>query len=1017
VSDDTLESGPRTLEDLAAEPALGLAGGWLTDRQKLGLVLEAAVALGRMTRAGRHLPDGWGGAGLSAAGTLCGLRTRPGRDPRLLQERLSELLTILFGDLARGGRGEARASARHLADLWEQRLAPLSATQATTQILAAAPHLAANSGRRLGLSETVGRPSIEPLDRAQDLWRRGRAQATLATLEGIDDPRALALRLLARMQLGELRGARRDLKDLAERRSTPGLAPEILVDLAEVALRAHGTRREREETDFWLDAARCAVRDENAGLRARVALLEATAAWDGRALGAMDRALDRAAEVAAGPDAPAALRWRWHQTRALAAMARADGRGMIAELARALAVDRRGLARTEAAGLWNDLGIGRARSDDLAGAERAFLHALRLYARCDGPRQTTLSLMNLAEIRIRRGRLGGVAEILTRGLESNRLSDNRRGQVQDLGLWARYELALGRARTALAPIGEARELLTRSGLDWYREELALFAARAHGWLGEPEAAQAELAAVTPEAYAELEAEEIPAVLALAGELAAARAAAEGAGPARELWLALLDREEVPAALWEGLASLEAFRAARVVVDAERLRPGVAPSSWRRRAAATLRQTGALALAEPLEQTDHGPWHALAGYCREAPGSPAALRELFTRLGHPEARLEVHDARLGERTVLVGGRGGPATLGHAAGDQEWRLAADFTDATLAALFALAVRDARPPAPTAEGSSSDGILGDHPAFRAALDRARRLSRGDMPVLVLGESGTGKELVAREVHRRSDRVRRPFVALNCAAVAENLLLSDLFGHVRGAFTGADRDHEGVFEAAAGGTVFLDEIGDLPLAAQGMLLRVLQEGEIRRVGESLPRKVDARVVAATHRDLAAMVAARTFREDLYYRLKVARVELPALRDRGGDVLALADAFVARFHGGRLAPESRSRLLAHAWPGNVRELENVLRVAVTLAGEDDILPEHLDLPEAGGVRTETSYHAQVDAFRVRLLNEALAAAGGNQAEAARRLGLTRQALSYQVRGMRVGGRSKSILSTSAQGT
>ena len=166
----------------------------------------------------------------------------------------------------------------------------------------------------------------------------------------------------------------------------------------------------------------------------------------------------------------------------------------------------------------------------------------------------------------------------------------------------------------------------------------------------------------------------------------------------------------------------------------------------------------------------------------------------------------------------------------------------------------------------------------------------------MLILGESGTGKELAARHLHRASRRRDAHFVAVNCAALSDDLLLSDLFGHARGAFTGADRDRAGVFETAEGGTVFLDEIGDLPAPAQGMLLRVLQEGEVRRVGESLPRAVDVRVVAATHRDLSAMVGEGGFRQDLYYRLGVGTVELPALRDRGRDPILLAEHFLETF-------------------------------------------------------------------------------------------------------------------------
>jgi DNA-binding NtrC family response regulator len=288
---------------------------------------------------------------------------------------------------------------------------------------------------------------------------------------------------------------------------------------------------------------------------------------------------------------------------------------------------------------------------------------------------------------------------------------------------------------------------------------------------------------------------------------------------------------------------------------------------------------------------------------------------------------------------------------------------------------------------------------------LDAIERVAPASASVLIRGESGTGKELVARQVHRLSPRANGPFLPINCAALSESLLLEDLFGHAKGAFTGADRDRAGIFETARGGTVFLDEIGDLPLAAQGKLLRVLQEKEVRRLGESAPRSVDVRVVAATHRDLAAMVRDKSFREDLYYRLRVAVVELPPLRERGADVVLLAEHFLARTSRGkrpcRLSRPARERLLAHRWPGNVRELENVLEVAAAFAEGGTIEREHLQLPETGPAPAG-SYHQQVETFRRRLVEEALRAAGGNRAEAARRLGLTRQALSYLTRQLRI---------------
>jgi transcriptional regulator with PAS, ATPase and Fis domain len=291
----------------------------------------------------------------------------------------------------------------------------------------------------------------------------------------------------------------------------------------------------------------------------------------------------------------------------------------------------------------------------------------------------------------------------------------------------------------------------------------------------------------------------------------------------------------------------------------------------------------------------------------------------------------------------------------------------------------------------------LIGDDSAFKGAIERARRLARFEFPVMILGETGTGKELMARLIHRHSARSRGVFLPINCAALSESLLLSDLFGHVRGAFTGADRDRAGVFESGRGGTVFLDEIGDLPPAAQGKLLRVLQEGEVRRVGESLPRRVDARIVAATHRGVPRMVAAGDFREDLYYRLSVGTVQLPPLRHRGRDVSLLADHFLSQLGGldrPRLDPAARRSLLEFSWPGNVRQLKNVLSVAVAVAEGPEILPQNLGLPRTP-VEAKSDYHRQVAAFRRRLVEEALEASGGNRAQAARRLGLSRQAISY----------------------
>jgi two-component system NtrC family response regulator len=330
--------------------------------------------------------------------------------------------------------------------------------------------------------------------------------------------------------------------------------------------------------------------------------------------------------------------------------------------------------------------------------------------------------------------------------------------------------------------------------------------------------------------------------------------------------------------------------------------------------------------------------------------------------------------------------------------------------LRALLAVVARDltlpaSRPPEPRERPRASAGMVGESPGLLLALSRLDRLAGGDLPLLILGESGTGKELAARRAHRASPRAHAPFLAVNCAALSETLILSDLFGHVKGAFTGADRDRAGVFQAASGGTVFLDEIGDLPLAVQAMLLRVLQEGEVRRLGESEPRRVDVRVLAATHRDLSAMVRDKTFRQDLYFRLKGGIVNLPPLRDRGDDLLLLSETFLSRLGlrpAPRLSKEARSCLLAYPWPGNIRELENVLRAAAALAGSDPIQPEHLDLP-AVEKTSAAIYHQAVEAVRRHEIESALAACEGNRAKAARRLGMTRQGLSYLMRQLGIG--------------
>jgi DNA-binding NtrC family response regulator len=295
----------------------------------------------------------------------------------------------------------------------------------------------------------------------------------------------------------------------------------------------------------------------------------------------------------------------------------------------------------------------------------------------------------------------------------------------------------------------------------------------------------------------------------------------------------------------------------------------------------------------------------------------------------------------------------------------------------------------------------VVAESEALRRVLDLVRRAAKSEATVLVSGESGTGKELIARAVHVQSDRVGGPFVTVNCKALAEGVLESELFGHEKGAFTGADRARAGLFERADGGTLFLDEIGETSPDFQAKLLRVLQEKRVTRVGGSEERPLDFRVVAATNRDLKREVETGGFREDLYFRLAVIPISLPPLRERPEDVLALARHFFVRAAADRRpplegwSPEVETFLRSHAWPGNARELENTIERGVALARGEKIELEDLLLEgtaEAAGDGDEP-LAAWLDRQATERIRTVLAASAGSRAEAARRLGVDRTTL------------------------
>jgi two-component system response regulator AtoC len=280
----------------------------------------------------------------------------------------------------------------------------------------------------------------------------------------------------------------------------------------------------------------------------------------------------------------------------------------------------------------------------------------------------------------------------------------------------------------------------------------------------------------------------------------------------------------------------------------------------------------------------------------------------------------------------------------------------------------------------------------------------------VLITGESGTGKELIARHIHDASPRATRPFVAVNCAAIPEALLESELFGHARGAFTGATADRQGLFEEAHEGTLFLDELGDLPVALQVKLLRALQEGEVRRVGDNASRSVDVRLVAATARDLETDVAEGKFRADLYYRVNVVRIHLPPLRERAEDIPELVRHFVDRInrrlglHVSGVTAAAMRALMEYPWPGNVRELENVVERAMVLTDGPQLDVDQLPLtaPSArhdnGASPLDLSVKRRTEDLERALIKEALERTRGNRTRAAKLLDLSHRALLYKIR-------------------
>ncbi len=312
---------------------------------------------------------------------------------------------------------------------------------------------------------------------------------------------------------------------------------------------------------------------------------------------------------------------------------------------------------------------------------------------------------------------------------------------------------------------------------------------------------------------------------------------------------------------------------------------------------------------------------------------------------------------------------------------------------------------------ENQESPTILGRSAAIKSLLQFIETVAPTEASVLITGESGTGKELVARAIHAASNRASQPMITVNCAALAANLLESELFGHEKGSFTGADKKREGRFVQADGGTLFLDEIGEMPISLQAKLLRALQQGEVQRVGSDKPVNVDVRIIAATNRDLAQEAREKRFREDLYFRLNVISMEVPALRQRKEDIPLLAASFLERFASRNrknlkgFASQTLDALLRYEWPGNVRELENAVERAVILCrGEligEEVLPANILKSASAPQETHSEFsmsNVSLDMMEKQVIENTMRQTGANKSETARRLGITRATLHNKLR-------------------
>jgi DNA-binding NtrC family response regulator len=865
---------------------------------------------------------------------------------------------------------------------------------------------------RRALQESLRKPPADPGERsaiARAFVGIGRFEAALALVERSRRTEDILIRLKGLVRMGRMAAARRTLTALEGRR----LNGAAKLEECEEAIRIHAAAGRAAQLRAWAKQALEAAVGPHAARGRALAFL---------AMREVDGAVE-AASLAEPEGEPA----DWTSCLALARFAMDGGRFQVADeaLGTALRRFRRDLPVYDRASLWNELATHRLSVDDWAGAERAARVSVKLFRGCDGPAGRAGAHGNLAEARIRTGHLSGVRETIDSLRRVSLMAGSAAGIVDVRQLEARLDLAEGRWSSALESCGSALEELRKRQLGGGRERaLRVLSGRALVHLGRRKEARKELQAAVRLPAADRSAgvrggcDTLAATLLLVGLREEARAMAAGSA-CRGPWAAVSEDRAPDSADWQRLEEQGTYHRALAIHDLVCLGVENTPARLLESAVDTLAEAGAETLAQRVDAARRGPWRALRAFLDAEEFTSEAFHTLLASAGHPEARIAVHESRdAGGREesteVLLAGPGGSEQFSVGVPAGRLVLSADGIEEPTRAL--LTVIAGRTPAAfgrrretlevaEARGSAAPRLIGRNELLLAARERIAKLALHDLPVLILGESGTGKELFARWLHDSSARASGPWQAVNCAALPEGLVMSDLFGHRRGSFTGADRDRIGVFESGEGGTVFLDEIAELPLAAQAMLLRALQEGEIRRVGESRPRHVDFRLVSATHRDLSAMVEAGEFREDLYYRLGVATVEAPALRDRDGDIMLLAHHFLGLFTGDeetqRFSENARRRLLEYPWPGNVRELRNVIESAAALAEGSEITVGMLGLPKVPRRPAQVegaSYHWKLEQYRRSLIRKALEDAGGNQARAARALGMSRQALSYLVR-------------------